>query len=169
MQILKATLCYSCSPNFRLLFHFWNLLKNIRKLESVQRRATKLISSLYDLSYTERLQRLNLPSLLYRRSRMDLIMTYKIINGLVDVDMNYFLTVNANANHTRCNGLKLYKSRFNSNTRKFSFSQRIIDWNSLPNDVVTAPNVFIFKTKLDVFLLNRRFGLCIVCVMRLVL
>ena len=54
---------------------------------------------------------------------MDLIMTYKIINGLVDVDMNYFFTVNANANHTRSNGLKLYKSRFNSNTRKFSFSQ----------------------------------------------
>ena len=81
---------------------------------------------------------------------MDLIMTYKIINGLVDVDMNFFFTVNAN--HTRSNGLKLYKSRFNSNTRKFSFSQRIInDWNSLPNYVVTAPNVFIFKTKLDVF------------------
>ena len=83
---------------------------------------------------------------------MDLIMTYKIINGLVDVDMNYFFMVNANANHTRSNGLKLYKSRLNSNIRKFSFSQRIInDWNNLPNDVVTAPNVFIFKTKLDVF------------------
>ena len=52
-----------------------------------------------------------------------------------------FFTVNANA---RSNGLKLYKTRFNSNTRKFSFSQRIInDWNSLPNNVVTAPNVFI--------------------------
>ena len=78
---------------------------------------------------------------------MDLIMTYKIINGLVDVDMNFFFTVNAN--HTRSNGLKLYKNRFNSNTRKFSFPQRIInDWNSLPQDVVSAPNVFIFKTKL---------------------
>ena len=70
------------------------------------------------------------------------------------MDMNYFFTVNAN--HTR---LKLYKSRFNGNTRKFIFSQRIInDWNSLPHDVVSAPNVFIFRTKLDVLLLfNRRF------------
>jgi len=87
-------------------------------------------------------------------------MTYKIINGLIDVDMSYLFTVNANGNHTRSNGLKLCKSRFNSNTRKFSFSQRIInDWSSysLPNDVVSAPKVFIFKTKLDVFLLNRRF------------
>ena len=63
---------------------------------------------------------------------------------MVDVDMNFFFTVNAN--HTRSNGLKLYKSRFNSNTREFSFSQRIInDWNSLPNDVVTAPNVLFLK------------------------
>ena len=60
------------------------------------------------------------------------------------MDMNYFFTVNADANHTRSNGLKLYKSRFNSNTRKFFFLQRIInDWNSLPHDVVSAPNVFI--------------------------
>ena len=35
----------------------WNshLLNNIRKLESVQRRVTILIPSLYDLSYTEQL------------------------------------------------------------------------------------------------------------------
>ena len=70
-------------------FPTFQKLKNIRKLESVQRRATN--PSLYDLSYTERLQRLNLPSLLYRRSRMDLITAYKIMNGLVDdMDMKYF-------------------------------------------------------------------------------
>jgi len=68
-------------------------------------------------------------------------MTYEIINGLVDMDMNFTI----NANHIRSNGLQLYKSKFNSNTRKFSFSQRIInDWNSLSHDVVSAPNVFIF-------------------------
>jgi len=36
---------------------------------------------------------------------MDLLMTYKIINGLVDMDMNYSFMVNAN--HTRSNGLKV--------------------------------------------------------------
>ena len=36
---------------------------------------------------------------------------------------------------------------------KFIFLQRIInDWNSLPHDVVSASNVFIFKTKLDVYI-----------------
>ena len=38
-----------------------------RKVEKVQRRATRLLSSLHDKSYTERLSILSLPSLLYRR------------------------------------------------------------------------------------------------------
>ena len=65
-------------------------MKNIRKLEAVQRRATKLIPSFCNLTYSERLQELNLPSLLYRQTRMDLNMTYKILNNLVSVDKDYF-------------------------------------------------------------------------------
>ena len=131
-------------------------MKNIRKLEAVQRRATKLIPSFYNLTYSERLQELNLPSLLYRRTRMDLIMTYKILNNLVSVDKDYFFTVNTNP--TRSNGLKLYKNRFNTAIRGHSFSQRIVnDWNTLPHEIVSAPNVLIFKTKVDVFLYDRRF------------
>ena len=63
----------------------------IRELENVQRRATKLIPSLQNLTYSERLQNLNLPSLSYRRNRMDLIMTYKILNENVLVDKDNFL------------------------------------------------------------------------------
>ena len=129
-------------------------MKNIRKLEAVQRRATKLIPSFYNMSYSERLHKLNLPSLLYRRTRMDLIMTYKILNNLVFVDKDYFFTVNTNS--TRSNGLKLYKNLFNTSVRGYSFSQRIInDWNTLPLEIVSAPNVLIFKTKLDLFLYDR--------------
>ena len=42
---------------------------------NVQRRTTKLIPSLQNLTYSERLQNLNLPSLSYHCNRMDLIMT----------------------------------------------------------------------------------------------
>ena len=136
----------------------WNphLMGNIRDLEKIQKRATKLIPSLQHLSYLERLQHLNLPSLLYRRTRMDLIMTYKILHGLVLLNSDEFFTINLN--HTRSNGMKIYKNHSNTNSRKFSFTQKIIkDWNSLPHDIVSAPNVLIFKTKLDKFLYNRRF------------
>ena len=85
-------------------------------------------------------------------------MTYKILNNLVSVDKDYFFTVNTNP--TRSNGLKLYKNRFNTTIKGHSFSQRIVnDWNTLPHEIVSAPNVLIFKTKLDVFLYDRRFDL----------
>ena len=54
--------------------------------------------------------------------------------------------------------LKLYKNHFNTAIRGHSFSQRIVnDWNTLPHEIVSAPNVLIFKTKLDVFLFDHRF------------
>ena len=38
-----------------------------RSLEKVQRRATKMLPELYNLTYAERLRHLKLPSLYYRR------------------------------------------------------------------------------------------------------
>ena len=81
---------------------------------------------------------------------MDLIITYKILHGVVSLDKNDFCTLNTN--HTRSNRLKIYKHRCNTTIRRTSFSQRVInDWNLLPHDIVTAPNMFIFKIKLDNF------------------
>ena len=69
-------------------------------------------------------------------------MTYKILNEDVLVDKDYFFTMNTS--HTRSNDLfKIYKKYNRTSTRYFTFSQRIINnWNSLPNDVVTSPNVY---------------------------
>ena len=62
--------------------------------------------------------------------------------------------------HTRSNRFKIYKKYSRTSIRCFTFSQRIInDWNSLPNDVVTSPNVLTFKSKLDNFIYNQRFSL----------
>ena len=55
---------------------------DIQTLEKVQRRATKLVPELRDLDYTNRLVALNLPSLLYRRRRMDMITVFRIVHGL---------------------------------------------------------------------------------------
>ena len=41
--------------------------KQLKKLENVQRRATKLVPNLKSLSYTERLMSLNLPTIQYRQ------------------------------------------------------------------------------------------------------
>ena len=51
-----------------------------------------MISSLRDLSYTERLKELDLPTLKYRRFRGDLIHVYKIIQQVVDLKFYTFFT-----------------------------------------------------------------------------
>ena len=45
-----------------------------------------------NLKYEERLERLNLFSLQYRRMRGDMIETYKIMSGLEDVNSSQFFT-----------------------------------------------------------------------------
>ena len=52
-------------------------VKEINALENVQIRATKLVDGLAKLDYAERLKRLNLPTLAFRRQRGDMIETYK--------------------------------------------------------------------------------------------
>ena len=66
-------------------------------IEAVQRRATKLVRGIIQLSYNERLQALKLPTLQYRRNRGDMITTYKIFHGLVDTDpSSKFFKINQN-------------------------------------------------------------------------
>ena len=57
-------------------------MKNIDILEWVQRKATKMIPSLKNLSYEERLKRLSMFPLRRRRLRTDMIEVCKMIHGI---------------------------------------------------------------------------------------
>jgi hypothetical protein len=59
-------------------------LADVDHLEKVQRRATKLVPEIRNMTYPQRLRELKLPSLVYRRARGDMIETYKLLHGLVD-------------------------------------------------------------------------------------
>ena len=50
--------------------------QDISRIESVQRRATRIVPSLAPLPYLERLKSLKLPSLLYRCKRGDMIFAF---------------------------------------------------------------------------------------------
>ena len=66
--------------------------KDAIQIENVQRRATRLVSDLKNLSYTERLKTLGLQSLIYRRDRADMIQVYKILNGIDQMDKDTLFT-----------------------------------------------------------------------------
>ena len=70
--MIRAHLEYAVSvgnPHYQTL---------IEKLEKVQKRATKLVITIKKLRYEERLRRLKLPTLKYRRIRGDMIELHKI-------------------------------------------------------------------------------------------
>ena len=62
-------------------------------LEKVQRRTTKLITGLRDLSYDDRLKECGLTTLETRRLRGDQIEVFKILNGHENIDPNIFFKI----------------------------------------------------------------------------
>ena len=120
-------------------------------LENVQRRATRLVKCIKHLSYYERLKALGLPTLEYRRERADMIQVYKILHDIDKADREKLFQMAAYTS-TRGHPLKLFKKRCRLNLRKNYFSQRVIDqWNGLPINLVTAPSLNAFKSRLNQF------------------
>ena len=58
---------------------------DIIAVEKIQRRATKLVPESKHLSYQDRLQALDIPSLSYRRQRGDMIATYKLLTNQLKI------------------------------------------------------------------------------------
>ena len=64
-------------------------------VEKVQRRATKLVQSIKNLSYEQRLRHLKIPSLQHRRRRGDMIFAYKLFTGKMGMNKDDFFTSSA--------------------------------------------------------------------------
>ena len=79
-------------PHLEYCIQAWrpHMRKYIDKLERVQRRATKLISEISQLSYEERLQQCRLTTLETRRIRGDQIEVFKIMHGYEGLNKDMF-------------------------------------------------------------------------------
>ena len=118
-------------------------------VENVQRRATKRIPELKDLSYGERLAKLDLPSLQYRRDRGDMIQVYKIFTGRDRLNPDDFFEM-SRSQGTRGHLMKVQKHHSSTLLKRNVFSRRVVDlWNSLPDDVVKAETMNQFKNRID--------------------
>jgi hypothetical protein len=167
----RATMCSLFNTYVRPILEFatpvWSpyLLKDIDKIEGVQRFFTRSLSGLSKLSYTNRLQILELPSLELRRIHTDCIMLYKLTHNLVSTPFNNLFSLRSHTHTTsmslRGNSLMLHLPRCNTVARGNCYFVRTVNyWNSLHNVVITASTLSVFKTLLynvnfDVFLRGR--------------
>ena len=125
------------------------LLGDINEIEKVQRRATKLLSHLKDLPYEDRLEKLKLYSLEGRRKRGDMILTFQLLKGFVNVDTSKMFKVKQNS-RTRGHCMKLESRRIQTEIRRNFFTNRIISpWNALSNEIIESKTLEEFKRRYD--------------------
>ena len=126
--------------------------KDAELLEQVQRRATKMIRELEYLSYEERSRELGLFSLEKRKLPGDLVVAFQYLKGAYKQEGEQLFTW-VDSNRTRGNGFKLRQESFRLDIRRKFFTQRVVmHWIMLPREVVDAPSLGAFKTRLHVAL-----------------
>ena len=137
----------------------WNLA-DVDLLESVQRRAVKMVSGLRSKTYEGRLTELNLMSLEMRRQKFDLVQVFKIIHGYDKVDREtwFKLAGEAPAHVTRgtSDPLNIVQKMASTDPRKNFFSLRVAKtWNELSSELKRAPSVESFKRQINDYLLKK--------------
>ena len=131
------------------------LIKDITALESVQRRFTKRLPGMKDLTYHQRLSRLGMDSLELRRVRADLIFMYKLVFGLIDVDTSNLFVLRSD-NICRGHQFKLYLPHCKTAARYNFLNHRVSRvWNSLSGNEVDFASLGCFKSSLSNSLLIR--------------
>ena len=139
-ETVVALHCSLVRPILEYAVQSWcpYLVKDIEELEKVQSRVTRLVPGFQDMSSEARLKKLELPSLLERRQRGDLIEVYKILNGYEGTDYTKFFKLRKGP--TRGHPWKLEKNEhFSSQVREGWFTSRVVNpWNILLTNVVNA-------------------------------
>jgi len=99
---------------------------DIKELEKIQKRATKLVINFKKIPYTDRLMHLELPTLKYRHLRGDMIEVFKIMHNIYDSEVSSNLRYYPKSNTTG-NKYKLLNRTFHYDLRKYSFCGRIVN------------------------------------------
>ena len=130
--------------------------EDIIRLESIQRKATKLLPELSQLSYADRLRALELPSLYYRRLRTDIIFIYNYTHQNIILNTSTHCTVCRNNNSmlapcttgTRGHPFRYMIQQHNTIRKTFITSKVLHQWNSLSTHTATACSTDSFKGRL---------------------
>ena len=101
-------------------------IRDIDHIENVQVRFTRKVRGMRGLCYNDRLLLLQLESLELRRIKRDLIFTYKIVHGLVNIPFDIFFTWSYSSS-TRGHAYKLYPLYSRTNRNLHFFHNRVVN------------------------------------------
>ena len=133
------------------------LSKDINQIESIQRNFTKFAFNRCNIpfvSYLDRLTQINLKTLEHRRLISDMVMLYKIVNNLTFIKFSDFFSFTYCKYNLRRNSLQInhnfnFKIKFQNSLWENSFFNRVVKvWNCLPDEVVTARSLQVFKIQI---------------------
>jgi hypothetical protein len=121
----------------------------IKKLEKIQKRATKMIPGFREDVYDARLKKLDLLSLEDRRLRGDLIEYFKFSSGLEEVD--WFYPPSHLKNATRGHNMKIRRELTQNSIQRHHFLPNRIApyWNKLPSEAIASTTTNQFKNSID--------------------
>ena len=122
---------------------FFGSLGYYHENEEVQRAFTRQITGFGELTYKQRLDKLDLTTQLERRARGDLIETYKIFTGKTNYGQDMFRTSRYVKRIFFPTGKRIARQNDFLNSRVINY------WNKLPTDVKSADTVDCFKRRLQ--------------------
>lgn len=135
------------------------LKKDIEKIESIQRLCTKfafLKCSIPFSSYEDRLKQIKYLSLKQRRLYFDLVLVYKMFNGLSDLHFDDYFSLVTTPYALRSHKLQIKPMFVGKSSQCFNsfFVRASISWNSLPEIIVNSLTLNVFKRLLKAHLFD---------------
>jgi len=107
-----------------------------------------MVPGMKELSYEKRLQCIGLWTLEERRNKADLLEVFKMYKGWSTTSFDSLFTL-MDDSRTRGHSAKIAKSRCRLDTKRYFFSQHVIDrWNRLDQSVIDSATINAFKTGL---------------------
>ena len=146
MSLVRSHLCYASqlwapqSPTLMI------------EVENIQRRATRFICKNNELSYKERLLKLNLLPLTYWLEYLDLVFFFKCKAGLIDLNLDNLIEFCSGRSRRGSSGLFLKHNKARTSLFRESYFVRISNlWNAIPDSIRSVDLLASFKKKLKSF------------------
>ena len=135
------------------------LQKHSKLLEGVQRRATRIVEAFKHQPYSNRLQRIGILTLEYRRSVGDMVEVYKHLHfyDSTTVPRKFVPRTRPSRNHEFELKRAFAKDGLRGVQTNSFYYRSIKHWNELPRDVVSSPSIAVFKKRIDIAWQNKRF------------